>query len=251
MKNKRGSHIGIIISFSIFIFFLVFFYMTIYPVMEMNQRGRTILDYIKIEFEDRTSSELTIISLKINGEVDSDCIILDGFFDVFGGDNSVYMVSKNALNDEIYETRKFEGNLIISDASESEDVSDFIKIFNSSMFEPTPTEDITPCVPYPLGENEGDYFIGQISKEFFIFEEKIKQIFQDYKEDYEFLKSNMRIPDSEDFMIEFRYQNGTSIKSYDYDSIPSSINVYSEENQILYLDEELNKKAGYLRVTVW
>ena len=66
MKNKRGSHVGIVLSFVIFVTFLAFLYTIIEPTIKIQQDKESLLNYLKIELMETFSADLTSTSITIN-----------------------------------------------------------------------------------------------------------------------------------------------------------------------------------------
>ena len=57
--NKRGSHVGVILSFAIFITFMVFLYFIIEPAIRIQGDKQNILDNLERELLEKFSANLT------------------------------------------------------------------------------------------------------------------------------------------------------------------------------------------------
>jgi len=66
MKNKRGSHIGFAIAFMLFISFVIFLFVILEPAGKVEDGKELLLNYLKEDIIENVSSELKIISVKIN-----------------------------------------------------------------------------------------------------------------------------------------------------------------------------------------
>ena len=70
IKNKKGSHVGIIFSFIIFVSFLIFLILMIEPSINTQKSKQHIIELLKNELIKNVSSELVAYSIdieKING----------------------------------------------------------------------------------------------------------------------------------------------------------------------------------------
>ena len=62
--NKKGSHVGMMLSFVIFVTFLVFLYSVLYPMIKLGQNKKLILDNLIIEMVEMLDSNYTSGSIK-------------------------------------------------------------------------------------------------------------------------------------------------------------------------------------------
>ena len=60
--KKKGSHIGVMLSFGIFVTFLVFLYSVLQPIIEMEQEKKLILDDLVLALVEMFDSDLTTYS---------------------------------------------------------------------------------------------------------------------------------------------------------------------------------------------
>jgi len=253
MKNKRGSHIGVILSFAIFILFIIFFYTTIQPAFSTSGRNQILLNYLNIKLTDKISTPLDTITIKINdidGNINKDCVNLENFLDELDI-HPVHSVATNKTRQKYIVNMSGSNIEITEPGSDSDFDVRFLKIYNSSAFDETSVYDGNPegdCITYSIS-GSNNYTIGNIKTESMIFERKIKETLSDYIEDYDALKDDMGISNTDEFGFSFTYLNGTTIETEK--EIPSSINVYVEEIPVIYMSEDLNQEIGYLRIRVW
>src|SRR5690606_17204328 len=79
MMNKKGSHVGMVLSFVIFVIFLVFTISILQPAVKQEKDKRALLEYLKNELANELSDQLntTVIELK-NSQGNANCITLSG-----------------------------------------------------------------------------------------------------------------------------------------------------------------------------
>ncbi len=83
MKNKRGSQVGIILSFIIFVTFLVFLYAVLKPAINLSGTDKgSVATFTENEIAQNTSANLTTVNIQINQAQmpDENCINLSNFF---------------------------------------------------------------------------------------------------------------------------------------------------------------------------
>ncbi len=62
--NKKGSHVGMMLSFVIFVTFLVFLYSVLSPVVKTEQDKKLVLDSLILEMVEILNSDYTGGSIK-------------------------------------------------------------------------------------------------------------------------------------------------------------------------------------------
>ncbi len=105
MKNKRGSHISFIISFVLFISFLIFFIGIIKPFEKTETGKGTLLKHLENEIINEVSAEVMVVSVKL--ENPNDCININEDFGITNfetqeNENLLKIYSSNSLNGNSY-----------------------------------------------------------------------------------------------------------------------------------------------------
>lgn len=235
---KRGSHVGAVMSFVIFVTFLIFLYTTIQPTIKVQKEKQLFADYLKIEIIKNVSSEIKTTTLKINESTDStkDCLRIQNIIGEIlnGTDLLIKDAFDNVLNYSI------SGQALTIGVNSS--FTKFLKISSSKYLQPSPPFSGVGCDPIT------QINLGTIKTETQIFEKGILNLFELYKNDYEVLKEYLRIPIGTEFGIAFTYENETTLKT---DEEELSTSVYVEETSIKYLDKEGNIKFGFIRIKIW
>ena len=76
--EKRGSHVGVMLSFVIFLTFFIFLYTIIEPVIRTQEDKQALSDYLGTELIKMSFANMTTFSIKINEDINQnkDCIKL-------------------------------------------------------------------------------------------------------------------------------------------------------------------------------
>jgi len=251
-KNKRGSHVGMILSFVIFITFIIFLYTVINPTLNTGEDKKTILENIETQIIKNTSANFTVTSVKINtnSPEDKECIQFANLLTTEVSTMPFSMIVKNEDKEIIdhYLVSLMVPDLIINRKDKTEL---FFKIYSSPELNKKVV--IKPksisCTTKTNKEGEDGYTIGSIILNKYIFEINIKSLKTDYEKDYEQLKTNLNIPPGTEFEFAFTKSNGEVI-------IPSGerlkpANVYAEENPVQYIDEVAEIQSGFIKIIVW
>ena len=69
-RNKLGSHVGMIISFVIFITFIVFLYTVVKPAITTGEDKQTILSALEMQILENISANLTTATVQIKNNQD-------------------------------------------------------------------------------------------------------------------------------------------------------------------------------------
>lgn len=235
--DKKGSHVGIVISFVIFITFVLFIYLIIQPSLS-GQEKKIFLESLEQSLIQESSAELTTASVKLSGSPDgSGCFLLNGFLTETGMGNEIIVKNNGGTG----MTADVSGNnLEVEDNGDS-----FFRVYYSEEFSPAGGS-LSNCDS--LSEGSG-YNIGLLKTSNEIFESKIKTLIQDYKNNLDGLKARLDFPDASEFGLNFTYSNGTSISVGQEEVFGTS--VFVGDRQIQYISESGLKEVGKLNVRVW
>lgn len=240
-KNRRGTHVGMIISFVTFITFIVFIYMIINPAIETGEDKGSVIEYLEWKIIENTSANFTSTSIEIQSATNpgTNCVELQNFFIL--SEVPEYVITKNEkgeIQNEIY--RNF-GNLIIE---RNDKENRFFKIYSSFEFDLLNEEIITPCSAI---SDEG-YNIGLIKTGKYVFEENIYVLMNYYEENYEGLLGELDIPPGTEFGFSFTKSDGEIIETKQE---ITDDNIYAEEIPVQYIDSNANILSGFINIKVW
>jgi len=235
MKNKKASHVGFVLSFVIFVTFLVFLFSILGSPIKFSRNNSPLLDYLEIEFENRFISNLTKLTITSPINHNKNCIKIDN--------QDLELTDLNAVvkdvNNIIIHSKILSQDLLFDWAEEN----DYFKIYYS--------EDLN------LGEDDvGDDCynlqnsnIKSIKEDYYFSKKKIESFFEDYEEDYENLKVELNLPISNEFGLSFTDSNKAVIKETGDKEVTTD--VYAREIPIQYFTQTAEINSGFINIKVW
>ena len=240
--EKRGSHVGIILSFAMFVVFLVFLYSITEPAIKTQTDKEFLLGYLKGGVLERSSAEMTGTTILSSGGWEDKYNCLEINYSLMGIENPTN-ISLVAYNETNPLSSNFDGGyLYIGGFS---DKKQFFKIYYSEEPLDNNAEVIGSCTQIV---KEDEYTIGLIRTTKYIFESRIIELINDYESDYESIKEELKVPIGSEFDFSFRYSNGTTIGTGEK-SITTSI--YAEETPIQYIDKQASINSGFINIRIW
>lgn len=241
-KNKIGSHVGMMISFMIFIIFVVFLIAIFWPSLNVNSARETILESTKINLLNYFSSNLTTISVHIKSTKNllQNCVDFQQLTALTEtGLTGSNMGIKNSAGSLIgFEFKEVSNILGIS----SDKTNRFFRIYASLGISAT---EGTYSACDILTAN--DYDIGLVRIESKIFEKSIKDAIVLYDNSYSTLKQNLGVTGGE-FGFDFVYENGTVIGT---EKAPQGADISTTRVPIDYIDGNLDTHVGDLVIKAW
>jgi hypothetical protein len=228
-ENKKGSHVEIIISFVIFVTFVFFIFSIIEPSIRIQGDKEGILNNIEFEIINRVSSPMTIITANLaNGG--GNCVDLNYLMSDLGIENNIIVRDDSG---KIVNSNADGTSLQINRVSTSDT---FFKIYYSQEFNELAGGSGCPSINYEYGLTKTNEYI---------FETKVLDLID---EDYETLKSDLKIPTGVEFGYGIKLSNGTVFET---EGKELSTNVYVRETPIKYVDSEGNILMGFLKTEIW
>ncbi len=230
--NKKGTHVGVILSLVIFVSFLIFLYIVIEPALRTPEGKQSLIDSLKLRLPEEFSADLTTVTISATPD-SADCLQID---------NTVLGVSE--LNASVKDGGgalvDFEntGNYLIIDWTGNQD---FFKIYYSE-------EEFKDYSSSFTCSNTEIIIVSSLKTEKKIFETKIVSFISLYESNYGEIKEVLKIPSGDEFSFSFTYSNGTVISPIEENP---SVNIYAENINIQYIDKEANINSGILTIRVW
>ena len=228
-RRKKGAiHVEMVISFVIFISFVVFLLILFNPLKKFS-KSTSSLDITKAKIIDYVSTDLSISSLTLKDLTSSpDCFYLDSFLP-----DKVIIKNENleiveATKDEDYIYFKYTGK--------------FYKIYSSEELEEREF-DIGDCEELA----EANYIIGVTRTHEEASYSKFISLKEEYNDNYQQLKQDLGLKN--DFNIIVRDSSGIIIKAEKYK--PKAIEIMAEDISIQILDEEANLNPAVMNIQVW
>lgn len=236
--DKRGTHVGIVLSFAIFVIFLVFLYSAIEPTMKIQKDKQSLLDYLEGALIEQTYAETTTFTIMINETINpnKDCLKVQNIIGEIT--NETDLIIKDEFNNVL--NYSVEGQALIIETGYF--FSGFLKFYYSEDLPPSPLFEGGGCEPI-IGISAG-----LIRTETNTFETKIIDLLTEYENNYESLKEELNIPDGSEFGFSFTDSDGNIIETPREEL---STSVYAKEIPIQYVDEEANICFGFINIWVW
>lgn len=250
-KNCRGSHVDVIISFVIFIGFIVFAYILLQPTVVTKQNKETIANSLEASLVKNLSNGtngLIIISVAARQNSLKNCINLKSFLSNANINNTL-AVKDSAINYPAYNSSS---DLFI-DLSSNIQFSYLFNIYYSPFFNPIPQNILNGCNTLQQGSSQNNYTIGQTEVVTFasqnIFDFNVISLINIYNQNYNSVKNWFNLSAGNNFGFNFTYQNQTTIGTRD--KIPQFAEVYSQSFPVLYIVNNSSLQSGLLTIRIW
>ena len=228
MLRKRGSHVGVILSFVIFIVFLIFLFSALQPALKIEKDKEATLEYITNSIIELSSDNMTIENIEVDNSAGSyNCVSVKKI------DNSLNFIVKDYNEFQILYQ---DGDKIIISLTNDKN---FLKIYYSKSINDKSTT--LNCV-----ETTTDYLINLVNNERIIFISKFEDIIN---RDYDLLKKDLGIGRGTEFS--FNLLDANKIIIVEMKTKDVSANVYVNEFPVLYSNGDGEIKSGFINVRVW
>ena len=238
-KGKKGAaHIEMILSFVLFISFLIFVFAFINPAKRIEP-SRAILDISEQEIVKNSSINITTISLKLDYAPAASCFSINllelGINEIIGYNN---IIIRNSA-DNTFGLRRRNTDLDI------ETSGDFYKIlasedFDASSYSPANCETI----------DSNNITIGQVTTKKAISFKRIEKFSQAYAQDYNSLKQSINFPGRSDFGFALKDNSGNTILNALKEK-PKSAVVIAKEEPIELSYENSTSIVAVLNIQAW
>jgi hypothetical protein len=239
--NKKGSHVGVMISFVIFITFIIFIYSIVQPALNVQRDKESLSSSLELGILKKLSYDVTIGTVILEDPLGIGCIELNNIDDELGiGRNIAVKGGSGAILGSYTPSSGLE-DIIVQGIGTSEDI---LKIHYSPILAPAETVSLT-CTELYEGE---DYTIGLVKTKKYLFEIKMIGLIKEYSTKYEDLKDELNILEGMDFGYGLILSNGTTIET---NGEEPSTNIYIQQTPIEYVNLEGNIVLGYLKTKIW
>lgn len=249
-KNRKGSHIDVVISFVIFVIFLGFLYSIIGPV-KIQENKENVLDFLEIEIKEKLSANFTSSSITIPGIYVWDCFEINHLVDFTGLNVIVKDENNDVVNFGLYEDNNINRKFLRIDATPEKR---YFKIYYSpEKFIDSPLDETCPFTvgsyysDAAMYENYSITDIGLLRTDKYVFESKVREVFVDdtkYKE----MKESLNLPYGSEFSFSFKTADGVTIKA---ENKEVAADTYVREVPVQYIDDEANIKSGFINLKIW
>ena len=233
--DKRGSHVGMVLSFVIFVTFLLFVFSVLQPEIQNDESNKAAIENIEKEIMENISSQMTSFTLSVQESSEEDnCLKINNLIP-----KEKNVIVKNSKQN-ILNASTSEKNLKIEGDTER----GFFKVYYSNFFEETGIS----CTPQELGAEE--YSISSQKEKNLIFVPLVKGLTNSLENNYESVKNNFNVATNKDFQFALVLENGTEIGNLD-NSENLKTNVEFKEWPIQYVGNKANIIPGDLKIKVW
>ena len=235
-QNKRGSHVGVILSFMIFVTFLIFMFSILEPAVKTDQEKESLLNFLENEIIDYVTKDVvtSVIGLEDIDKVQG-CINLNSPVNILGLGMPLSIIIKDSS--EGVAGYELNGEIISIDKPIGEN---FLKFFYLGVL---PAATTSTCTGY--FELFEDYQVAYT-----------RTTSQIYKSEIKTLITNNQVTNNLNGVFDTTNEIGLKFEDSDgviLETTPPEIssNVYSKEINIEYIDEEATIKPGRLTISVW
>ncbi len=198
LKDRRGSHIGIILSFVIFVIFMVFLYVAVKPAVKTGEDKKAFLEILKADLLENVSDNLTSAGININAGKNPDnknCVEFSNLITKLEIDEATK--SQLVVKNETGNVLTFYVSGADLEITRTERANSFFKIYHSPSFDAESGDSTPNCKKI----EDDEYTAGQITTEKYVFEKRIMQLKEDYETPgrYEKIKDEWKIPPGKEF----------------------------------------------------
>jgi len=238
--DKKGSHVGVMISFVIFVTFLIFLYAILSPAIYLQKDKKSVLESLELGITEKISSELTMVTIDLTGSVSQNCIQLDDGTNVLGIGNNLAAKEELGTNTPVYVSSTDSQDIKINRISTSDN---FLKIYYSEAFDDSETSSLS-CTNLVKGSG---YNVGLVKTQEYIFEKNMLDLIGEYG-NYETLRNDLKIPEGTEFGYGIILSNGTAFET---NGKEPSTNIYIRKKPLEYVSTEGDIVMGYLVTKIW
>lgn len=247
--NKRGSHVGMILSFVVFITFLVFIFSILEPTFNEKKDKTTVLDYISNNIVGLISDKLVVTTIEVNYSKYKD----EKCFKISYDSNSEikdFNVVKNITGDNQLVWSRPNQNIVSVKPS---DITEYIfKIYSSDEFMLYTGFLDNQCTILNSGkiENGDGYEIKSIRENAYPFYMKALKVGINaslLNETHKELGKQLKVPPGTEFSIQLIDEDGTEILG---NKLDLNTEIYTRELSVEYVSIAGEIKQGKIRVNV-
>jgi hypothetical protein len=232
MKSKKASHVGVILSFVIFITFLIFLFSIFGSPIKFSQSKEPLLDYMEIEIDNSLTTNLTVMTISPEPTTNNCIQINDASLSV----SSLKAVVKDKDNNLV--PSKVIGDYLYIKWTHQQ----FFKIFYAEDL--VEGNDYSGSNCYQLVNSD----INSYREDYYFSEKKINKLISDIKTNYTKLKMDLGLPANDDFSISFTDAEGNVTQAGQKEV---TTDIYSRQIPVQYFDSLAKVNSGFINLKVW
>jgi hypothetical protein len=240
--DKRGSHVGMILSFVLFVTALIFLYDIMRPVTQTTNEKEKLIEQVRMSLEKELQRELTTSTVRItvSGEENKNkCVKLN--YSKLGENLSEEHLVKFVSGKTI--KSKIDGeSIFIENTSEPLRIFFAEELINENFSNPPECTDADGN-----GNNIGYTFT--TSKKDYYFEKDLEKFLEEIKqeENYSKIKEEFLLPKDADFNLIIIFNGETKGEEKNV----SGTNVFANRYPIIYLNSSADVNSGFFDISVW
>jgi hypothetical protein len=213
------------------------------PAINIAGSKATTLEYIEGKIEENVSANLTRAGVQIASSRNPNprCIQLENFLLVMEITPPYPVIVKNETGgiESAYAGNGVEfANLVIDRKNKN---NRFFEVYFSSALAGL---DVSTM---PCNSIVSDYTISLIRTNKYVFEKNMYKLLDYYRNNYEDLKKEFKIPPGNEFGFGFKQSNGTIIEV----GGKGTADIYAREIPVQYFDDKANVQSSFINVRVW
>jgi len=236
--------VGVVVSFVVFVTFLVFLYTIVQPVTVRERSRQYILDYLTLNLIGNSTGNMSTMIVNVEEPVEpQSCLNLQQVIN----DDQIpeYMINNLVFktSEEIFTYGINNPNIRVNTGNGFQGV---ITVIYSKDIVPLEYDGLLGCSPK-------NYPVGHVKSYSEIFETKMYELNETYYANYEGLKAELGIPEGTEFNF-YIYDSQRSeppIIKAEIQEPPTDRSVFIQETPIQYIDENGNTLFGFLKIIIW
>ncbi|MFQ5531364.1 MAG: hypothetical protein ACE5ES_01985 [Candidatus Nanoarchaeia archaeon] len=249
IKYKRGTHVGVVLSFVVFVTFLIFLFSILEPVINIQQGKENVLNGLEAELIEYISSDLTEATISLNTSSINktyDSGPPEQFYDCI---NISHIANTSISNLTV---KNNEGKIVAINYTTqylkinwTDNSKDFFKLYYTN--ESLNNVLLVPIVCTNIKEGK-NYTIGLVKTDNYPFESKIIDLNNEYNINYAGLKQNLKMGTNDEFWFSFTNSSGITINPPEKNT---SREIFAKEITIQYVDINADIQSGFINLRVW
>jgi hypothetical protein len=239
--NKKGSHVGVMISFVIFITFIIFMYSIVQPALNVQRDKESLSASLEAGILKKISYDVTTGTVFLEDSLGTGCVKLNNINDELNIGRNIAVSGDSGEVLSSYTSSSGLEDILVQGTGTPERI---LKIHYSPILDPA---EIVSLICTELNEGE-DYTIGVVKTQKYLFEIKMIELIGEYSTKYEDLKTELNILEGMDFGYGIILSNGTTIETNGEDP---STNIYIQQTPIQYISLNGDILTGYIKTKIW
>ena len=243
MKSKKASNVEFVVSFVLFITFVVFIYVLIDYRINIAGSKENSLKNLEQEILPMLSGNLTETSVNVNSPGGQACFLFNGFLAATVPGNNILAKDSSGKVLPVYVSSDSQ-SIYIDRAGDAG--AKFFRVDSSQEFHAATVSSLTGCASLEQGAG---YTIGTSRQDSYVLESKVLSLFNNYSSNYSNVKRILNVSSRDDFGFAFTYGNGTRIQTAG--NLTASVTVNAERMPVTYVVSSSGTDQGFLDVMVW